>query len=292
MIPSGKWEEVLHLSILKPFFVSSLLSSAYCSKASHVAKFRLQEWRNGFHFAVREVQSPTTEGMLQGDVSNRGPSLKSSLAVAEMKALEADRMGVSGHTLLSAADCFCHAGQLHSWQLSKLQLPIRVVGIISLGTLDFKRVSAKKTHGPHIAVLSTQKELNWGSLFPFSDEVFDSPFLSSLSLVYPNFDLTIFAFTSYLFLYLCPERHFPPRLFFCQTASCLYPDQGTPKNTISSSDLSFRLSWLFLPRYHPHPHIILPRTVYLFPPLGWAPGGVWTILTFLSLGLDSEHGAE
>lgn len=77
-----------------------------------------------------------------------------------MKALERDRMGVSGHTLLSAADCFRHAGQLHSWQLSKLQLPIRVMGIISLGTLDFKRVSAKKTHGLHIAVLGTQKGLN------------------------------------------------------------------------------------------------------------------------------------
>lgn len=65
-----------------------------------MAKFRLQEWRTVFTFAVREVQSPTTEGMLQGDVSNRGPSPKSSLAVAEMKALERDRMGVSGHTLL------------------------------------------------------------------------------------------------------------------------------------------------------------------------------------------------
>lgn len=76
-----------------------------------------------------------------------------------MKALEADRMGVSCHSLLSATYCFCHAGQLHSCQLSKLQLPIRVVGIINLGTLDFKRVSAKKTHGLHTAVLGTQKEL-------------------------------------------------------------------------------------------------------------------------------------
>ena len=125
-----------------------------------MAKFGLQGWRNGFHFVVGEVENPTTEGRLQGDVNNRGPSPKSSLAVAETKALEADRMGVSCHGLLSATYCFCHAGQLHSCQLSKLQLPIHVVGIISLGTLDFKRVSAKKTHGLHTAVLGTQEELN------------------------------------------------------------------------------------------------------------------------------------
>ena len=204
------------------------------------------------------------------------------------------RMGVSCHSLLSATYCFCHAGQLHSCQLSKLQLPIRVVGIINLDTLDFKRVSAKKTHGLHTAVLGTQKELTWGSLFPFSDEVFERPFLSSLSLVYPNFGLTIFTFTSYLFLYLCPERHFPLRLFFCQTASCLYPDQGAAKNTISSSDLSFRLSWLFLPQisctpsYHTSPVCLFVSSTRLS---SWK-GMNDTLLTFLSLALDSEHGTE
>ena len=44
-------------------------------------------------------QSPATEGMLQGDVSNRGLSLKSSLPGAE-KGLEPDRMGVSCQSLL------------------------------------------------------------------------------------------------------------------------------------------------------------------------------------------------
>lgn len=66
-------------------------------------------------------------------------------------------------SLFSATYCFCHAGQLHSGQLSKLQLPIGVVGIINLGTLDFKRVSAKNTHGLHVAVLDTATQLRKNS---------------------------------------------------------------------------------------------------------------------------------
>lgn len=77
-------------------------------------------------------------------------------------------------------------------------------------------------------------------------------------------------------------KTFPPRLFFCQTASCLYPDQGAAKNTISSSDLSFRLSLLFLPQISSTPsyHTALDC---LFPPPSWAPEGNELYFTHLSV---------
>ena len=98
---------------------------------------------------------------------------------------------------------------------------------------------------------------------------------------------------TYFFIFVLKDI-LPPRLFFCQTASCLYPDQGAAKNTISSSDLSFRLSWLFLPQIacEPSSHTSLVCLFGSSTRLSSWRGMNDSLLTFLSLALDSEHGTE
>ena len=129
--------------------------------------------------------------------------------------------------------------------------------------------------------------LRWGLRKPF-------PVQPQAGLSYfwsHNFHLDIFPVSLSL-----SWKMFPPRLFFCQTASCLYLDQGAAKNTISSSGLSFRLSLLFLaqisstPSYHTALDCLFVSSTKLS---SW---GEWTILYspfclwHLTLSMEQNRG--
>lgn len=234
-------------------------SSAYCSGVSWWPSSDSKSGENQLTLAVRGAK-PHHRGDAGADVSNRGPS--PNLSWLRWRLWKRQDGCVRSHSPF-AADCFRHAGQLHSWQLCA-SAAHPCYGNNQSGHLISRECQLRKPTVCTLQCSAHRKGLNWGSLFLFSDEVFDSPFLSSLSLVYPNFWSHNFRLHISTHFILSLMIFFSGAFFAKQHLACT-SDQGTPK---IPSPLQICLSDWVGCFFHTIHCIILPRPLFVSLP-GW-----------------------